>query len=114
CRAAVLAIWLFPTRALAQDQIDPSLVSGIERPARRGNEPARAVANAMLWPFRLVVDLIFLATGTAGGLLENEQIVPRARDFFFTRGGQLGIFPTIFVATGTKPNIGALLIASIE
>jgi len=31
--------------------------------------------------------------------LENEQIVPRARDFFFTRGGELGIFPTVFVET---------------
>ena len=110
----MLACWLFPTRALAQDQIDPSLVSGIERPARRGSEPARAVANAMLWPFRLVVDLIFFATGTAGGLLENEQIVPRARDFFFTRGGELGIFPTVFVETGTTPNVGIRLIASVE
>jgi hypothetical protein len=114
CRAAVLACWLFPTRALAQDQTDPSQVSGIELPARRGSEPTRVVANAMLWPFRLVVDLIFFATGTAGGLLENEQIVPRARDFFFTRGGELGIFPTVFVETGTSPNVGARLIASIE
>ena len=89
-------------------------MNGIERPARRGDEAVRTVANAMLWPFRLVIDLIFLATGTAGGLLENEQIVPRARDFFFTRGGELGIFPTVFVETGTNPNIGARLIASIE
>jgi hypothetical protein len=114
CRAAVLACLLQPARALAQEPAQPSELSGVERPARRGSEPARAVANVMLWPFRLVVDLIFLATGTAGGLLENEQIVPRARDFFFTRGGELGIFPTVFVETGTNPNIGARLIASIE
>jgi hypothetical protein len=114
CCAAAFACLLHPARALAQEPAQPSELSGVEKPARRGSEPARAVANVMLWPFRLVVDLIFLATGTAGGLLENEQIVPRARDFFFTRGGELGIFPTVFVETGTNPNIGARLIASIE
>ena len=89
-------------------------MNGIERPARRGDEAVRTVGNAMLWPFRLVVDLVFLATGAAGALLENEQIVPRARDFFFTRGGEVGIFPTVFLETGTRPNIGARLITSID
>jgi hypothetical protein len=89
-------------------------MSGIERPARRGDEAVRTVANGMLWPLRLVVDLIFLATGVAGGLLENEQIVPRARDLFFTRGGEIGVFPTAFLETGTRPNIGARIIASID
>jgi hypothetical protein len=114
CRAAALGCLLFPARAAAEEPTQPSELSGVDQPARRGNEPARAVANAMLWPFRLVVDLIFLATGTAGGLLENEQIVPRARDFFFTRGGEFGIFPTVFVETGTSPNVGVRMIASVE
>jgi len=94
--------------------VTPDEMNGIERPTRRGDEAVRTVGNAMLWPFRLVVDLVFLATGAAGALLENEQIVPRARDFFFTRGGEIGIFPTIFLETGTRPNIGARLIASIH
>jgi hypothetical protein len=111
--ALAFIVLLVPARALA-DPVTPVELSGVERPARSGSEPARGVANAMLWPLRLVVDLIFLATGTAGGLLENEQIVPRARDFFFTRGGEFGVFPTIFVETGTNPNIGARMIASIE
>jgi len=89
-------------------------MNGMERPARRGDEPVRTAANAMLWPLRLVVDLVFLATGAAGALLENEQIVPRTRDFFFTRGGEIGVFPTVFLETGTRPNIGARLITSIH
>jgi hypothetical protein len=97
-----------------RQQVPPAELSGIETPYRDGNEAPRGLANAMLWPFRLVVDLIFLTTGTAGALLENEQIVPRARDFFFTRGGELGIFPTVFLETGTSANVGARLIASIE
>jgi hypothetical protein len=111
---AALACFLVSSRAHAEEPVTPAEMSGIERPARTGSEPARTVANAMLWPLRLVVDLIFLATGTAGGLLENEQIVPRARDFFFTRGGEFGVFPTIFVETGTNPNVGVRMIASIE
>jgi hypothetical protein len=114
CISAVLACSFCSAGAGAQDRVDPAFVSGIDRPARQPNEPARALANALLWPVRLVTDLIFLATGTAGGLLENDQIVPRARDFFFTRGGELGIFPTLFVETGTNPNIGVRMIASIE
>jgi hypothetical protein len=58
-----------------------------------------------------MVDLIFLTTGTAGGLLENEQLVPRAKQIFFTRGGELGVFPTLFVETGMSPNIGVRMIA---
>ncbi len=112
--ACLAACLLVGGRARADGPVDPSELSGIERPATRGSEPATAVANLMLWPFRLVVDLIFLATGTAGGLLENEQIVPRARDFFFSRGGELGVFPTVFLETGLHPSIGVRLIASVE
>src|SRR6185295_10148554 len=90
---ALFSFLLCPARALAQPAADPAEVTGVEEPAHQGTEPARTLANAMLWPFRLVVDLVFLATGAAGALLENEQVVPRARDFFFTRGGELGIFP---------------------
>jgi hypothetical protein len=61
-----------------------------------------------------VVDLVFLATGAAGALLENEQIVPRTRDLFFTRGGEIGVFPTVFLETGTRPNIGARLIVTLD
>jgi hypothetical protein len=103
-----------PVAPAAPNPVTPAEMSGIERPARRGDEATRTVANAMLWPLRLVVDLVFLATGAAGHLLENEQIVPRARDFFFTRGGQIGVFPTAFLETGTRPNIGARLIVSVH
>ena len=65
-------------------------------------------------PVRSMVDLVFLTTGTAGFLLQNEQIVPRTKDFFFTSNGQIGLFPTLFVETGTSPNVGARMIASID
>jgi len=113
-RTVLLVACLLVSAKASAQPVNPAELSGLERPASRDSEPARAVANAMLWPVRLVVDLIFFATGTAGGLLENEQIVPRAREFFFTRGGELGIFPTVFVETGTNPNVGIRMIASVE
>jgi hypothetical protein len=87
-------------------------IRGIDRSARDSSAPARELANTVLWPLRSIVDLVFLTTGTAGGLLENEQLVPRAKQAFFTRGGELGVFPTIFLETGTTPNVGARMIGS--
>jgi hypothetical protein len=89
-------------------------MSGVERPAHESAEPSRYLTNALLWPIRLTVDFLFLATGTAGGLLENEQIVPRVHDLFFTRGNQIGVFPTFFVETGSSPNVGARFVANVE
>jgi len=110
-----IASCLLITRHAAADApADSTEQTGVEEPARYGSEPARAVANAFLWPVRLMVDLVFLTTGTAGALLQNEQIVPRTRDFFFTSNGQIGLFPTLFLETGTSANVGARLIASID
>ena len=110
-----IASCLLITRHAAADApADSTEQSGVEEPARYGSEPARAVANAFLWPVRLMVDLVFLTTGTAGALLQNEQIVPRTKDFFFTSNGQIGLFPTLFLETGTSANVGARMIASID
>jgi hypothetical protein len=94
----------------------PEEISGIERPARESGEPARALANALLWVPRSVADLVFLTTGTAAGLVENEQVVPRAHDFFFSQqaGGEVGIFPTAFIETSTPLfNVGARFVAYV-
>jgi len=105
---------LITRHAAAEAPVDSNEQTGIEKPASYGSEPARAVANAILWPVRLMVDLVFLTTGTAGALLQNEQIVPRVTDFFFTSGGEIGLFPTLFLETGTSANVGARMIASVE
>jgi hypothetical protein len=110
----VASCLLLTRQAAAEAPVDPVEVSGVAEPAHYGSEPARAVANAIMWPVRSMVDLVFLTTGTAGALLQDEQIVPRAKDFFFTPGGELGLFPTVFLETGTSPNIGARMIASVE
>lgn len=100
-----------PAKAAARPPATPEEVSGVERPERQAGAPSRFVWNTLLWVPRSAIDLVFLTTGTAGGLLENEQLVPRTRDFFFTSSGNFGVFPTLFVETGITPNVGARMIA---
>src|SRR5687767_14714834 len=102
-----------PTPPAAQPAT-PEETTGIDRAARRVDEVVRTVGNAALWPLRLVLELMILAPGAAGKLHEHEQIVPRARHFYYTRGGEIGVFPTIFLETGFRPNIDARLITSID
>ena len=120
CVAALAGCLSIARHAHADSPVDvegalsPQDVRGVVQPERHGAEAAQTFANALLWPARLIVDLIFLTAGTAGALLENEQVVPRTKAFFFTPGGELGIFPTVFLETGTTANIGARLIASVD
>jgi len=92
----------------------PDEVSGVERPERPAGAPASAVWNTVLWLPRSAIDLVFLTTGTAGSLIENEQIVPRARDFFFTSSGSFGVFPTLFMETGMTANAGARMMIKAD
>src|SRR5258706_3883981 len=67
-----IASCLFITRhASADAPADSAEQTGVEEPARYGSEPARGVANALLWPVRSMADLVFLTTGTARVLLQN-------------------------------------------
>jgi hypothetical protein len=118
--AAFTGAFFGSPRARADSPVDvegptgPQEVQGVLQPEGHGVEAAQIFANALLWPARLVVDLLFLTAGTAGALLENEQVVPRAKAFFFTQGGEIGVFPTFFLETGTNANVGARLIASVD
>lgn len=92
---------------------EPREVTGVVRPPREPGDVGRALAEGVLWLPRSVVELLFLTTGSAAGLIQDEQFVPRAREVFFTREGTLGVFPTFFLETGTSPNVGARLISDV-
>jgi hypothetical protein len=93
---------------------DPRAISGIVRPAQQPADPPRAVANALLFVPRQLAELVFLTTGTAAGLIENEQVVPRVRELLFSHDGQIGVFPTLFLETGSNANVGGRMIASAQ
>lgn len=92
----------------------PGDVTGREREAAESSDPARGAAEVALFLPRNVVDLLFITTGAAHGLLEDEQVVPRLKDMFYTEHHEIGVFPTAFVETGFNPNVGARMIASVD
>ncbi len=93
---------------------DPKTITAAERPAREPSDTARGLADVVLFVPRQLVGLVFFATGAAAGLIENEQVVPRVRQMLFSRDGQIGVFPTVFLETGTSPNVGARMVASVD
>lgn len=92
----------------------PEAVAGVESESEEPGDGARTAADVALFIPRNVVDLLFITTGTAAGLVEDEQVVPRLKDTFFSEHHEIGVFPTAFVETGFAPNIGARMIASVD
>lgn len=92
----------------------PKSATGRERETFESDESGRTVADVALYLPRNVLDLLFITTGAASGLIEDEQVVPRLKDTFYSENHEIGVFPTAFVETGFTPNIGARMIASID
>jgi len=102
-------------RAVRPDRGRPDpAVTGVVKPARESSDAARSAANVALWLPREFAGLLFLTTGAAAGLLENEQVVPRVKELLFTRDGSIGVYPTLFLETGTSPNVGARMVAAAD
>ncbi|MBI5533071.1 MAG: hypothetical protein HY898_10165 [Deltaproteobacteria bacterium] len=89
-------------------------VSGVAQPERFTGDLLRSGAGALLFVPRELASLLFFTSGAAVGIVENEQVVPRVRDFLFSRDGRIGFFPTLFVETGSSFNVGGRMIASAD
>ncbi len=112
-RSAAAAASSAPSPPRAPDAVpDDVPVSGELRSASEPADPAREVANVVLYLPRVAIDLLFVTSGAAAGLLEDEQVIPRLEDTFYTADHAIGVFPTAFVETGFNPNIGARMLAS--
>lgn len=90
---------------------DPSWLTGVEEPGREPGDAARTAADIALFVPRNVIDLLFRGTSAAAGLLRDQQIVPRMEEALSAPGGQLYVFPTMFVETGAPVSFGARMIA---
>jgi hypothetical protein len=86
-------------------------VDGLVTPAREPGDTARAAGSVLLYPPRRIVELLFLATGTAAGLVRDEQIVPRVEDLLSPRPGEISVFPFMFFQSGQVPSVGAKMLA---
>lgn len=68
----------------------------------------------LLYVPRTATELVFITTGTAAGLIEEEQVVPRIGDMLHPGEGEIRIFPTAFVETGTGANVGVRVIGRAD
>ncbi len=89
---------------------EPEVVAGVEDEQSHPDDAVRAVGNVVLWPLRWVVEGVFFVTGVAGGVVEDEQVVPRVNDLLDPPPGEVRVFPTAFVETGFAPSIGLRMI----
>jgi hypothetical protein len=102
-----------PARAERAER-DPKRVTGVERANREPGDAARTVATAVLILPRAAVELVFLATGSAASLIDEEQVVPRVHELLHPPNGEIHAFPTLFVETGSGFNVGARAIARAD
>jgi hypothetical protein len=116
---AAVTLTLSSLAARAQEQpppvkraIDPLKVSGVDRAASERGDFAREALGAVLWFPRQAIDYLYLATGAAAGVVQDQQIVPRVEELLNPRPGDIVIFPTAFAETGRAVNIGARMIAT--
>jgi len=93
---------------------EPPDPTGIDREASEPGDPARRAVNVLLYVPRTTTELVFITTGTAAGLIEEEQVVPRVDDMMHPGEGEIRIFPTAFMETGSGVNVGARFIGRVD
>ncbi len=115
-----LAMLLASAEALGQvpggsetSPVDAGPVSGVLVQAQHPDDALREVGAALTSVPREMVDVIFVATGGAAGILEERQVVPRLLEMISPERGEISIFPTAFAETGRPANLGARMIANL-
>ena len=110
--ATALACFVTLTAGARAEELDPEqVVTGIEQEGRDSDETARDVGNVLLWLPRNIIDYTFRGAATAASLVADEQLVPRYRDVVGApEDGDVLVFPTLFVDTGSAFSVGARMI----
>lgn len=114
---AIITSWVVragvaPAQTQASDEEEIPL-SGRLREKRDTDTIAAHAADVLLFLPRQTVDLLFYTTSATAGILDDEQVVPRLHETFFTARNEIGVFPTAFAETGLNPNIGLRMISSV-
>jgi hypothetical protein len=93
---------------------EPQDVTGVEREESKPGDVGRKIGSGLLFLPRAATELLFTATGTAAGLIEQEQVVPRINELLHPPPGEIHVFPTAFAETGNGANVGARAIARVD
>ncbi|AKT42384.1 hypothetical protein [Chondromyces crocatus] len=91
-----------------------SHLTGVERKASYPSDGIRSAGSALLAVPRAMVDLLFLTSGTAAGLVQEDQVVPRVAELVNPGRGSVGVFPTVFAETGRgRFSVGARMVGNL-
>lgn len=105
---AVLALSIFVTpAAAADDPPKPADAGGELKPASEPGDGARSVLDALLYVPRTIVQLVVVASTATASFFEDQQVVPRTRALLGTEDGAVRVTPTLSLASGYRPDVGA-------
>ena len=110
--AAVLAVLLASSPVRAAPTTAPATADEIGaelRPASPPGEGARRVLDALLFVPRVLIEVAVIASTATVSFFENQQVVPRARALLGSEDGKIRLAPTIALASGLRPDLGARL-----
>ena len=93
-----------------KDAPKPDDVSGRTDEGKDAGDGWRWGPRILLFPLRVVGEILIFPIRGALWLTETQAIVPRAKSIFFNSEGTFGLFPTALVETGFGLNVGARLV----
>ncbi len=88
-------------------------VGGVVRPASPPGESGRAFLDALLWLPRTLVQIVVVASTATVSFFEDQQVVPRARALLGSEDGTVRVAPTISLASGLRPEVGARMTSRV-
>ena len=88
-------------------------IGGVLRPASPPGEGARTFLDTLLFIPRALVQIVVAASTATVSFFEDQQVVPRARALLGTEDGALRVAPTLALASGLRPDVGARLTSRV-
>lgn len=82
-------------------------IGGVTRPASPPGDGARAFLDSLLLLPRTLVQVLVVASNATVSFFEDQQVVPRARALLGTEEGRIRATPTLELASGFRPDVGA-------
>ncbi|MGZ3420141.1 MAG: hypothetical protein ACXWUG_08190 [Polyangiales bacterium] len=86
-------------------------MGGVIRPASPPGESSRRFLDALLFLPRSGIRIAVITSSATASFIEDQNLVPRTRALLGSEDGKLHIVPTINVASGLRPDLGARLTA---
>ena len=88
-------------------------VGGVLRPASPPGENARTFLDTLLFIPRALVQIVVGASTATVSFFEDQQVVPRTRALLGTEDGALRVAPTLSLASGLRPDVGARMTSRV-